>query len=122
MAPVRHFHGLLHRRGTFGAIDYLRNEYGLLIDQQEGQGNRIGVINKQRMRMAAKAIRLSRKLMERCTEFCASDTTIRWYQKLVAEKYDGSQYRSSPDQPQITKEIVNLVLRKLRPPASSPGG
>ena len=45
-----------------------------------------------------------------------------WYQKLVAEKYDGSQYRSSPDQPQITKEIVNLVLRKLRPPASSPGG
>jgi len=39
------------------------------------------------------------------------DTITRWYRELVAQKYDGSQNRTSPGRPQITEEIVNLVIR-----------
>ncbi|MCH7921396.1 MAG: helix-turn-helix domain-containing protein, partial [Planctomycetes bacterium] len=36
---------------------------------------------------------------------------MRWYRELVAQKYDGSRNRTSPGRPQITEEIVNLVIR-----------
>ena len=36
---------------------------------------------------------------------------MRWYQKLIAEKYDGSQNRVYAGRPPIREEIVNLVIR-----------
>jgi len=67
--------------------------------------------NSQRMRVAAKAKRLSRKMLEQCTELFTSDTIMRWFRELIAQKYDGSQNRTSPGRPQIDQEIVNLVIR-----------
>jgi len=63
------------------------------------------------MRVAAKAKRLSRKMLEQCTELFTADTIMRWYRELVAQKYDGSENRTSPGRPQIGHEIVNLVIR-----------
>jgi hypothetical protein len=63
------------------------------------------------MRIAAKAKRLSRKMLEQCTELFTADTVMRWYQKLIAEKYDGSCHRGKVGRPQITNEIVALVIR-----------
>ena len=78
----------------YKAIDYLREQDRVLIEQQEKQNKRILLTNNQRMRVAAKAKRLSRKMLERCTELFTPDTIMRWHQKLIAEKYDGSQNRA----------------------------
>ena len=78
----------------YKAIDYLREQVRVLIEHQEKENKRILLTNSQRMRVAAKAKRLSRKMLERCTELFTADTVMRWHQKLIAEKYDGSQNRT----------------------------
>ena len=95
----------------YQAIDYLREQVRVLVEHQEKQDKRIRLTNSQRIRVAAKAKRLSRKMLERCTELFTSDTIMRWYRKLIAEKYDGSQNRASPGRPQIDQDIANLVIR-----------
>jgi len=95
----------------YKAIDYLREQVRVLVEHQEKQNKRIILTNRQRMRIAAKAKRLSRKMLEQCTELFSADTVMRWYSKLIAEKYDGSRHRTSPGRPQITPEIVALVIR-----------
>ncbi len=95
----------------YKAIDYLREQVRVLVEQREKQNKRILLTNSQRMRVAAKAKRLSRRMLERCTVLFTADTIIGWYNKLIAEKYDGSQHRTSPGRPGITEEIVNLVIK-----------
>jgi len=95
----------------YKAIDYLREQVRVLVEHQEKQDKRIRLTNSQRIRVAAKAKRLSRKMLEQCTELFTVDTIMRWHRKLIAEKYDGSQNRTSPGQSQIGQEIVNLVIR-----------
>ncbi len=95
----------------YKAIDYLKEQVRVLIEEQEKQNKRILLTSHQRMRIAAKAKRLSRQMLERCTVLFTADTVMRWYQKLIAEKYDGSKNRTSPGRPKITKEIVKLVIQ-----------
>jgi hypothetical protein len=95
----------------YKAIDYLREQVRILIEHQGKENKRILLTNSQRMRVAAKAKRLSRKMLERCTELFTPDTIMRWHQKLIAEKYDGSQNRAYTGRPPVTEEIVNLVIR-----------
>ena len=95
----------------YKAIDYLREQVRVLVEQQEKQNKRIMLTNSQRMRVAAKAKRLSRKMLDQCTELFTADTVMRWYNKLVAEKYDGSSNRGKVGRPPITPEIVNLVIQ-----------
>ena len=95
----------------YKAIGYLREQVRVLVEQQEKQNKRILLTNSQRMRVAAKGKRLSRRMLERCTVLFTADTIIGWYNKLIAEKYDGSQHRTSPGRPRITEEIVNLVIK-----------
>jgi hypothetical protein len=58
----------------YKAIDYLKEQVRVLIEQQEKQNKRILLTNSQRMRVAAKAKRLSRKMLEHCTELFTADT------------------------------------------------
>ena len=95
----------------YKAIDYLREQVRVLVEHQAKQDKRIILTNRQRMRIAAKAKRLSRKMLEQCTELFTADTVMRWYQQLIAEKYDGSCHRGKVGRPQITNEIVALVIR-----------
>ena len=95
----------------YHAIDYLREQVRVLVEHQEKQNKRIRLTNSQRMRVAAKAKRLSREMLEQCTELFTADTIMQWYRELIARKYDGSQNRTSPGRPQIGQEIVNLVIR-----------
>ncbi|MHC4203581.1 MAG: integrase core domain-containing protein, partial [Planctomycetota bacterium] len=39
------------------------------------------------------------------------DTIMRWYRKLIAEKYDGSQNRTYASRPQTPQEVVDLIIR-----------
>ena len=71
----------------YKAIDYLREQVCVLVEQQENQNKRIILTNSQRMRVAAKAKRLSRKILEQCTELFTPDTVMRWYNNLIAKPH-----------------------------------
>ncbi|MCP4456293.1 MAG: hypothetical protein GY809_32950 [Planctomycetes bacterium] len=58
------------------SIDQLREQVCVLIEQQENQNERILLTNSQRMRVAARAKRLSRQMLERCTELFTPDTVV----------------------------------------------
>jgi len=95
----------------YKAIDYLREQVRVLVEHQEKQDKRILLTNRQRMRVAAKAKQLSRKMLEQCTELFTPDTIMKWYRKLIAEKYDGSQNRTYAGRPPVSQEIVDLIIR-----------
>ncbi len=52
----------------YKATDYLREQVRVLIEHQERENKRILLTNSQRMRVAAKAKRLSRKMLDQCIE------------------------------------------------------
>jgi len=95
----------------YNAIEYLKAQVEVLVEQQEKQNKRILLTNHQRTRIAAKAKRLSRKMLERCTVLFTPDTVMRWYYKLIAEKYDGRKQRGKPGRPPLSSEIIDLVIR-----------
>jgi hypothetical protein len=95
----------------YKAIDYLKEQVRVLKEQQERQNKRILLNNSQRMRVAAKAKRLTKELLEETTVLFSVDTILGWYRKLVAEKYDGSKNRKKAGRPGVNKETVNLVIR-----------
>lgn len=95
----------------YKAIDYLREQVQVLVEQQEKQNKRILLTNSQRMRIVAKAKKLSRKMLEKCTVLFTPDTILGWYRNLIAEKYNDSENRGKVGRPQISQEMVNLVIR-----------
>ena len=74
----------------YKAIEYLKVQVEVLLEEREKQNRRILLTDHQRIRIAAKAKRLRRKMLEQCTVLFTPDTVIRWFNKLIAEKYDGS--------------------------------
>ncbi len=97
-------------RELYKAIDYLREQVRVLIEQQE-KNKRILLNDCQRIRLAAKAKRLTRKLLEETTVLFTPETILGWYRKLIAQKYDGSKNCKNPGRPRMSREIVELVLR-----------
>ena len=92
----------------YKAIDYLKEQVSVLKEQQN---KRILLNNSQRMRLAAKARLLTRKLLVKTTILFSPDTILGWYRKLIAEKYDGSKHRKIIGRPRISEEVVNLVIK-----------
>ena len=48
------------------------------------------------------------------TTIVTPDTILRWHRKLVAQKWDYSEYRKSVGRPRVGQEVVNLVVRFAR--------
>src|SRR6516162_2902359 len=72
-------------------IDYLVEENRVL---QEQIGCRSGRFNDdQRRRLAAKAKKLSRKILAQVATIVTPQTLLAWHRKLIAQKYDGSAYQ-----------------------------
>jgi len=92
------------------AIDYLKEQVRVLQEQQEKDG-RILLNNYQRIRLAAKAKQLTRRLLEETTVLFTPDTILGWYRKLIAQKYDGSKNCRNPGRPRISQEITDLVIQ-----------
>ena len=97
-------------RELYRAIDYLKERVRVLLEQQ-GKEKRILLDNHQRMRLAIKAKRLTRRLLEETTVIFSPDTVLGWYRKLIAHKYDGSKHCKNPGRPRVSQEITELVLR-----------
>jgi hypothetical protein len=67
----------------------------------------------QRRRLAAKAKRLSRRVLAELATIVTSETLLAWHRKLIAKKYDGSAYRT-PGRPLTSMEISDLVIRMAK--------
>ena len=89
-------------------IHYLMEENRVLREQI---GNRrIRFTDDQRRRLAAKAKRLGRKLLNEVATIVTPETLLAWHRKLIAKKYDGTANRG-PGRPRTADEIAVLVTR-----------
>ncbi len=100
------FAGWTNRRQQ-KVIDYLIEENRVLREQLGGR--RLRLTDKQRRRLAAKGKLLGRKLLGQVAGIVTPDTILRWYRKLVAQKYDGST-RRKPGRPRTRQDIAELVV------------
>jgi transposase InsO family protein len=89
----------------------LREENRVLREQLRGK--RIRFIDEQRRRLAAKGKVLGRKTLRELGCIVTPDTILRWYRKLVAQKYDGSK-RRGPGRPRTAKRIRELAVTMAR--------
>lgn len=66
--------------------------------------------DNQRCRLAAKAKKLSRRILEQVATIVTPATLLAWHRKLIAQKYDGTAYRA-PGRPRTAANITQLVVR-----------
>lgn len=69
-----------------------------------------GSLDAQRRQLAVKAKVVGRKGLARIATVATPDTILRWYRRLVAQKYDGSAKRG-PGRPRIHADIAALIVR-----------
>jgi transposase InsO family protein len=90
------------------AIEYLVEENRVFREQI---GNRrMRFTDDQRRRLAARAKRLSRKILAQVATIVTQQTLLAWHRRLIAKKYDGSANRT-PGRPKTLAEISKLVVR-----------
>ena len=87
-------------------IDYLQEENRVL--RQQLGNKRLRLSDDQRRRLAAKAKKLGRRILQGVATIVTPETT--WHRKLIARKYDGSRQRAA-GRPRTADKIQNLVVR-----------
>jgi putative transposase len=90
-------------------IAYL-NEENRVLTAQLG-GHRLRLTDTERRRLAALAHPLGRERLKEMASIATPDTLMRWYQRLIAQKFDGSQHRRQRGRPRVLEEIEQLVIR-----------
>jgi putative transposase len=66
-------------------IEYLVEEDRVLREQLRGRHVRL--TDDQRRRLAAKGQRLGRRVLRQAATIVTPDTTLRWYRRLIAQKW-----------------------------------
>jgi transposase InsO family protein len=89
-------------------IEYLQTENRILREQL-GPHRRL-FTNDQRIRLAAKAKHLRRRVLHEIGTIVSPDTLLKWHRQLIARKYDGHR-RRGPGRPLVMAEIRQLVVR-----------
>ena len=72
---------------------------------------RLRLTEMERRRLAALAQPLGRKRLHEVATLVTPATLLRWYKRLIAQKFDGSQHRSQLGRPRVVEEIEQLVVR-----------
>jgi transposase InsO family protein len=88
-------------------IDYLQEENRVL--RQQLGSKRLRLSDDQRRRLAAKAKRLTRRLLREVATIVTPDTLLTWHRRLIARKYDGSSHRG-PGRPHIPEKVQDLTV------------
>ena len=89
-------------------IEYLIEENRVLREQI---GNRrLRLSDNQRRRLAARAKKLGRRLLAEVATIVTPETLMAWHRKLIAQKYDGTSFRT-PGRRRTAKEIAALVVQ-----------
>jgi putative transposase len=90
-------------------ITYLQEENRALKAHLDGR--RLRLTETERRRLAALAHPLGRKRLKDVATIATHETLLRWYQRLISQKFDGSQHRCKLGRPLVTEEIEQLVMR-----------
>jgi putative transposase len=90
-------------------IAYLHEENRILKAQLAGR--RLRLTDTERRRLAALAHPLGRKRLKEVGSLATPDTLMRWYKRLIAQKFDGSTQRRQLGRPRVAEEIEQLVVR-----------
>jgi transposase InsO family protein len=98
-------------RGQQDLIEYLQEENRVLREQLGAE--RLRFTDVQRRRLAAKAKKIGRNGLFEIGTLVTPDTLLRWYRRLIAKKYDGSQARRA-GRPKTAAEIERLILWMAR--------
>jgi transposase InsO family protein len=89
-------------------IEYLIEENRVFREQI---GNRrLRFSDNQRRRLAARAKKLGRRLLAQVATIVTPETLMAWHRKLIAQKYDGTSFRTLGRR-RTAKEIAALVVR-----------
>jgi len=91
--------------------EYLAAENRILREQVKG---RLLLSDSEKKTLAEIGFRLGRKSLEDVANAAKPDTILGWYRKLVAQKFDGSNARQSPDRPRVDAEIEQLIVRMAK--------
>jgi transposase InsO family protein len=90
-------------------ITYLQEENRVL--KAHLGGRRLRLTDTERRRLAALAHPLGRKRLKEIAAIATPDTLLRWYQRLIAQKFDGSTPRRQLGRPRVAEEVKQLVVR-----------
>jgi len=90
-------------------ITYLHEENRVLKAQLGGR--RLRLTETERRRLAALAHPLGLKRLKEIATIATPDTRLRWYHRLIAQKFDGSQQRRQSGRPRVAEEVEQLVVR-----------
>ncbi len=90
-------------------ITYLIAENRVLKAQLGGRPLRL--TDTDRRRLAALAHPLGRKRLKRVATLATPETLLRWYKRLIAQKFDGSQRRTQLGRPPVAEEIERLAVQ-----------
>jgi len=89
-------------------IDYLREENRVLREQLGGRPFRL--TNAQRRRLDVRGQKLGRRVLMQVAGIVTPDTILRWYRRLIAQKYNGSALRRR-GRPMTPREVGDLAVR-----------
>ena len=79
---------------------------------REQLGNtRLRLSDDQRWRVAVKAKKLRRRVLQELKTLVTPETLLAWHRKLIARKYDGSQ-RRGPGHPRTPDDLHRLVVSR----------
>src|SRR5215467_3783778 len=90
-------------------ITYLQEENRVLKAQLGGR--RLRLTDTERRRLAALAHPLGRQRLKETATIATPDTLLRWYKRLIAQKFDGSPQRRQLGRPRVEEEVEQLVGR-----------
>ena len=93
-------------------ITYLHEENRVLKAQLGGR--RLRLTDTERRRLAVLAHPLGRRRLKEVATLATPDTLLRWYQRLVAQKFDGSKQRRQLGRPCVAEEIELMVVRMAK--------
>jgi transposase InsO family protein len=90
-------------------ITYLHEENRVL--KTGLRGRQLRLTDTDRRRLAALARPLGRQRLTEIATIATPDTLLRWYRRLIAQKFDGSTHRQQLGRPCVAEEIEQLVVR-----------
>jgi putative transposase len=101
------FSGWVNRHQQ-AVIEYLLEENRVL--RAMNVSRRLRLTDDQRRRLAVKGHVLGRRHLAAVAGIVTPDTILRWYRKLVTQKYNGSRTRR-PGRPTTKPDLAALVVR-----------
>ena len=99
--------GWIHQQHR-DVIDYLQEENRVLREQLGPR--RLRFTDDQRVRLAAKARTLPRRVLHDIVSVVTPDTLLAWHRHVIARRYDGHQ-RRGPGRAPVMAKIRKLVVR-----------